>query len=124
MAYDGAAPAGRDSFLRTFSYPQVKAGELGTFRDVVVDGVPVGPSGAAEARSWALALALARIAEADAYCSKDAWATTWDAVVRGTPLDPEAGEPPAPVEVSARAGTPLPARTRWLLCAPSDLAVE
>lgn len=124
MAYDGTAAAGRDSFIRSFRYPEVKAGELGTFSDVVVDGVPVGPGSAAESRSWAIALGIARIAAADVYCSKDAWATEWDAVVHGTPLDPDAGKVLAPDAVGDLGGKPLPVRTRWLLCAPSDLAME
>jgi hypothetical protein len=124
MAYDGGAAGGRDTFVRTFRYPKVKAGEFGTFSDVVVEGVPVGPSGAAEARQWALSLGIARVAAADAYCSRNAWTKEWAEVVHGTPLEPDAGKAPAPDEVTGPGGKPLPPRTRWLLNAPSDLAME
>lgn len=123
MAYDGHATDGHDSFLRTFEYAGVEAGDRGTFREVVVEDVPVGPASSAEARSWARALAIARVAAADAYCPNDAWAKEWDAVVRGTPLDPGAGTAPAPDELDGNE-EPFQARTRWLLRAANDLAME
>lgn len=124
MAYDGGAVGGRETFLRSFRYPKVKAGEYGTFSDVVVEGVPVGPGGATEARSWALALATARVDAMDAYCTRLAWIKQWETVVRGTPLDPGAGDAPAPDAVTGPDGKPLPVRTRWLLQAGSDLVME
>jgi hypothetical protein len=125
MAYDGGAADGRETFFRTFRYREVKAGEFGTFSEVVVEGVPVGPSSAAEARQWALSLAIARVEAADAYCSRDAWTKEWAEIVQGTPLEPDAGTAPAPDAVTTvPSGKPLSPRTRWLLNAPSDLAME
>src|SRR5262249_44668923 len=50
MPYDGGASKdGRDDFSRTLPYKQVKAGARGTFEQVRVEGVPVGPSGPAQA---------------------------------------------------------------------------
>jgi len=124
MPFDGKASDGRDAFLRTFRYPRVKVGEFGTFDDVVVEGVPVGPSGSTEARRWALELTVARIATADAYCSKESWSKEWDMVVRGTPLEAGAGRAPAADAVASSGGKPLPIRTRWLMVAACDLTME
>lgn len=124
MAYDDGSAGGRETFVRTFRYPNGRVGEFGTFTDIVVEGVPVGPSGAAEARQWAVSLAVARVAAASAYCSKDAWTKYWAEVVEGTPLDPDAGKAPAPDEATGPGGILPPQRTRWLLTAPSDLSME
>ena len=124
MAYDDGAVDGRETFLRTFRYPKVKAGEFGTFTDVEVEGVPVGPSGPLDAQSWALELLVARVAAADAYCSKESWVKGWGAVVTGSPLEAGAGQTPIPDAVLRSSGKKLPVRTRWLLAAASDLAME
>ena len=124
VPYDGRAAGGRESFLRTFKYPRVRIGELGVFEDVTVEGVPVGPSNAVEARQWALALLLARAVAADAYWTTEGWAREWDTIVRGTPLEASAGSAPAPASVGAVAGKPIPARVRWLISAAADLAGE
>lgn len=124
MPYDGKASDGHDTFLRTFHYRRVKVADFGTFDDVVVDGVPVGPRNSTEAREWALELTVARIAAADAYCSKESWAKEWDMVVRGSPLEAGAGRAPGADAVTSFGGEPLPIRTRWLLVAASDLAME
>jgi hypothetical protein len=124
MAYDGKARDGRETFLRTFRYPQVEAGGFGTFADVMVENVPVGPSGPAEASQWALALAIARVTDADAYCSREGWAREWGAAVSGTPLEPGAGKAPTLETITNATARSLPGRTRWLLAAASDLAVE
>ena len=124
MAHDGAARDGHETFLRTFRYPEVEAAGRGTFSGVVVEDVPVEPDGPAEARRCALALAVARVTAADAYCSREAWTKTWDAAVEGTPLEPGAGQALAQDGIPSITANPLSGRTRWLLAAASDLAME
>jgi len=119
MAYDGKASGGNDRFVRQLRHGQVDFGELGAFDEVVADGVPVGPATPAQAREWALALTLARVAEADGYCARAAWERHWTTAVNGTPLQSAAGMPPDPAAVLATSG--LSARGRWLLAAPIDL---
>lgn len=124
MAYDGGAKDGVETFLRSFRYPMVQVGPYGSYRDVVVEGVPVGPKGATEAREWALALSVARVGAADAYVSKETWTMEWQECVAGTPLEREAAHPPEPKHVAQVGGRPLPDRLRWLFAAPGDLAME
>lgn len=124
LPYDGSANKdGRDSFIRTLTYRKVKAGLRGTFDPARVEGIPVGPAGAAEAREWATALALARVAAADSYVAPGRWAAGWDATVAGTPLAAEAGSAPD-VSTLLDQQTTIPSRLRWLLAAGADLAME
>lgn len=124
LRYDKAADKdGRDDFLRTLVYRNVATGQRGSFDAVKVEEIPVGPSGAAEATEWALALTLARIKAADAYVAPKSWNKSWDAMVVGTPLQPSAGAAPDVSALLDRQPT-LPSRLRWLLAAGTDLAME
>ena len=119
--YDGHADKdGRDDFLRTLRYPRVTAGQRGTYENVRVDEVPVGPSGSPEAAEWATALAIARIKVADAIVTPKSWSHTWDTILEAKPL--QAGAGPAP-EVSTLLDR-SPPRLRWLLTAGTDLGME
>ncbi|MDW8363124.1 MAG: hypothetical protein RMK74_12045 [Myxococcales bacterium] len=124
MPYDGGAREGRESFRRTFRYREVKVGRYGTFDEVVVEDVPVGPSDPTEARSWALDIAIGRIAAAGVYCSEAMWQKHWNASVHGTPLEVGAGSPPSVDEVIRSWPGAVSPRTRWLLAAPADLGME
>ena len=124
LPYDGSANKdGRDTFIRTLTYRKVKAGVRGTFDPVKVDEIPVGPSGAAEAREWATALALARVGAADTYVAPKTWASQWQTIVAATPLQAEAGGAPD-VAILLDQQTTLSPRLRWLLAAGADLAME
>jgi hypothetical protein len=122
--YDGGAINGHDRFLRELPYPQVSLSELGTFADVLVEDVPVGPSNPKEAHSWALALMIARISAADSYCTNEARIREWASVVRGTPLEPHLRGVVAPSSDEAVTGKRVSARVRWLVQAATDLAME
>ncbi|MCO5166632.1 MAG: hypothetical protein M9894_09730 [Planctomycetes bacterium] len=124
MAYDGARPNGNDDFRRAFNYPEVHVADYGAFRDVVVEGIPVGPATEAEAREWALALATARVAAADQYVTGPKWGAEWERCVKGTPLEQAAAAPPLPTAVRSAGRVAVAARTRWLLSAATDLGVE
>ncbi len=124
LRYDGAATKdGRDSFTRTLTYRNVTTGLRGTFDQAKIEGVPVGPPGATEAREWATALAIARISAADTYVAPNSWARNWDSTVAGTPLQAEAGAAPDIVALLDQNPT-LPIRLRWLLAAGADLMME
>jgi hypothetical protein len=124
MPYDGGAAGGHDTFERTLRYPKVTAGEAGTFLDVQVQGVPVGPNSAAEAQRWALDLVLARAEAAGTFCTLEEWRSNWTAAIGGTPLEARASQCPDPDAATRPDGRPLRPRTRWLLSAARDLAVE
>ena len=63
-------PAVGEEFRRRFNYRSVQLPLFGSFSDVVVDGVPVGPASNADAREWATAIAVGRIEAAEGYCSR------------------------------------------------------
>lgn len=124
LAYDGAADRdGRDDFVRTITYPMIKAGARGTFETVKVEGVPVGPIGAREATAWATALILAYVRAAGAYVTPKSWAAAWSAAINNTPLNPGAGAAP---DISSLLNQQpgLSPRLRWLLAAGTDLTME
>lgn len=124
MAYDGEGKDdGHDDFLRSLSYPNVTAGRRGTYQSVKVESVPVGPSGANEARAWATSLALSRVASADRYVTPVAWSAIWQKTVDGTPLAQKAGAAPHLAQLPAD-NPRLSSRTRWLLTAAADLLME
>lgn len=124
LSYDGGASKdGHDDFIRTRTYTKVKAGARGTFDSAKVEGVPVGPVGATEARAWATALALSRVNAADAYVAPDGWAKHWDQTVSGTPLAPKAAAAPD-LFMLLDQQTALSPRLRWLLAAAADLVIE
>lgn len=124
LRYDRQADKdGRDDFLRVLRYPKVTAGQRGTYENVSVEDVPVGPSGPTEAAEWATALALARAKAADAYVAPKSWAQNWDTMLAGTPLQSGAGAAPS-VSTLLDQQPPLPSRLRWLLAAGTDLGME
>lgn len=124
IPYDGAADLdGHDTFVRSLTYRGVQAGAHGKFDTATVDGVPVGPRSAAEARVWATALALARTDSAGNYVSPDAWTRDWTAAIAGTPLEATAGTSPD-VSTLLEQQTTLSPRLRWLLAAGTDLTME
>lgn len=124
MAYDGAASEdGHDDFLRSLSYQNVTAGRRGTYPSAKVEGIPVGPTGVKEARTWAISLALSRVARADRYVTPAAWTEVWQKTIDGTPLAPKAGAPPDLAQLAVENPRIVP-RTRWLLAAAADLLME
>jgi hypothetical protein len=120
VPYDAAAVNGHDTFLRELTYPHVSLGKLGSFSDVRVEDIPVGPGNAGEARQWGLALLSGRISAADAYVTRDGLMREWQSVIRGTPLEPHLSGAVAPTSEEA-AGKTASARARWLLRAAADL---
>lgn len=124
MAYDGrAAGADRENFRRSRTYKDKKVARFGTFEEVVVSDIPVGPATDDDARTWATALLISRLETADAYVSPEAWRSEWSGVVEGTPLAAGAGIAPNASTLDRVNGKALPARTRWLLSTASDIGM-
>ena len=125
MSYDGkVGPGGREPFLRTWRYKSVKVGRFGSFDDVVVRDIPVGPATPSHARTWATAITVARTEGHGAYVAPSRWNSEWDDAIAGTPLAGRAGQPPTPTEITEIDGKPISTRTRWLLTAGADLGME
>ena len=125
MKYDGKVTGdGRGPFLRSWPYGQKEVGDFGSFDKVVVRDIPVGPATKDDARVWATAILVARSEAGDGYMTPDDWRSEWAAAIEDTPLAKWAGDAPDPAGLSEVNGQPLAARTRWLLAAGADLAME
>lgn len=125
MAYDGKiGPDGRESFRRSWKYGRWQVKKFGSFDEVEVRDVPVGPETKDDARIWATAILVARAEAGDGYMAPGDWRSKWAATIEDTPLAKCAGNAPDPVGLSEVDGRPLAARTRWLLTAGADLSME
>lgn len=122
IPYDGQVEAGgHESFLRTRKYPRVHVGRFGSFDDVEVQDVPVGPATDNDARTWATAIVIARREAADSYVAPAQWRMEWAEVIEGTPLAGRAGAAPDVARLESVDGKPVSLRTRWLLTAGADM---
>lgn len=125
MAYDGkAAVGGQESFLRAQTYKNKKVGRFGSYEEVSVSDIPVGPATDGDARIWATALLISRLEADDNYVSQEAWRAGWSDTIKGTPLAGGAGSAPDPLTIDSVHKKSLSARTRWLLSAASDIGME
>ena len=125
MKYDGKITEdGGESFLRSWPYGQKQVRDFGSFDEVVVRDIPVGPATKDDARIWATAILVARSEAGDGYITPDDWRSGWAAAIEDTPLAQWAGDAPDPVQLSEVNGRPLATRTRWLLAAGADLSME
>ena len=125
MAYDGEiGQVGRESFLRTRRYKNKQVRKFGSFDEVVVRDVPVGPTTKGDARTWATAILVAQAEAEDKYIVPDTYQSDWSNIIEGTPLSEWAGDAPDPVALSKVNGRPLAARTRWLLATGTDLEMR
>ena len=122
MAYDGKiGQGGRESFQRPRRYKNKQVRKFGSFDEVVVQNVPVGPATKDDARTWAAAILVAQAESEDKYIVPDTYQSDWSNIIKGTPLEEWAGDAPDPVALSEVNGRPLADRTRWLLAAGTDL---
>ena len=125
MKYDGKITEdGRESFLRSRQYGQKQVRGFGSFDEVVVRDIPVGPATKKDARIWATAILVARSEAGDGYMAPDAWRSGWAAAIEDTPFAGRAGDAPDPARLSEVNSRPLATRTRWLLAAGADLSME
>ena len=125
MAYDGKVMEdGHEPFLRSRQYGRKQVRDFGSFDEVVVRDIPVGPATKDDARIWATAILVARSEAGDGYMASDDWRSEWAAAIEDTPLAAWAGDAPDPVGLSEVNGRPLAPRTRWLLAAGADLSME
>ena len=125
MAYDGKiGQDGRESFRRSWKCGPRQVENFGSFDEIEVRDVPVGPATKDDARTWAAAILVARVEAGDGYMAPRDWRSEWVAAIEDTPLAEWAGDAPDPSGLSKVGGRPLTARTRWLLTASADLSME
>ena len=121
-SFDGGVDDdGHDSFLRTRRLATVGIPRCGTFSDVVVEDVPVGPATDRDARAWALSMVALQVRAADQYLDEETLEGTWAATGNGTPLAPRSGACPSSTELTTANGLAIEPRVRWLLAAAADL---
>ncbi len=101
----------------------MQVGRFGTYENVVVRDVPVGPKTDADAATWATAILVARAEAAGTYVAPTGWEHEWRAATDGTPLAGRVGTVPDPRTVESVNGSSVATRTRWLLSAGSDLGL-
>lgn len=125
MAYDGRVNVdGRESFERNSRYKSVEAGQRGAWSDVEVQGIPVGPKTAADAREWATAILVGRTEAGGAFMTPSKLRSEWEEATEGTPLEGRAGKAPDPTQIVTVKSKAVAERTRWLLSATADIGLE
>ncbi len=125
MKYDGKVTGdNRGPFLRSWAYGQKEVRDFGSFDDVVVRDIPVGPATKGDARRWAVAILVARSEAGDGYMTPHSWRSGWAAAIEDTPLAQWAGDAPNPTGIFEVNGRPIATRTKWLLAAGTDLSME
>ena len=102
----------------------MKVGKLGSFENVVVKDVPVGPATSDDARAWAIAMLVGRVELAGDYVPLDGLTSEWAGIAGVAPLAGRAGDAPNPEGLEEVGGKPIAPRTQWLLAAPADLSLE
>lgn len=83
---DGTSPA-EETFRRTRRYTGVPVQGRGTFQNVDVADVPIGPESAAAAEGWARRLHRERLSQTHGYLSLGAVEQLFDETITGTPLE-------------------------------------
>ncbi len=109
-----------DSFRKTLPLPRVEIPGKGSYDEVTLEGVPIGPATADDAQQWALARFERHVVAKPAYRSRVEVRTLFAELVEGTPLERLAPTLPAHDELLARAARDTD--WFWSLAAPVDLA--
>jgi hypothetical protein len=130
MPFDGYIdPYGRNQFMRDCAYANVPvtlsdADGAAIFDRAEVSEVPVGPHSAEAAAEWAIAVASTRLAQSDSYVSDTKWDELWREEIAASPLAPRLDRAMTLADALDFPGADMPLRTRWLLSAATDLAME
>lgn len=122
VAFEGLSEAEQDSFRKALRLDRAEVPGKGSYTDVTVEDVPIGPATASDAQRWARARLDRRLARKPAYRSRAAVRQLFVELVQGTPL--ERFQPVLPAHDDLVGGVlheEDPARY-WSLVAPVDLA--
>ncbi len=109
----------QDRFQKALSLDHAEVPGRGTWKNVQIDGVPIGPATAEDAARWSMARLDRRLAEGFRYRTHDDVAALFASITRATPLEAHAPALPASKALLDRhAATPA---ILWSLAAPADL---
>lgn len=120
VAYNSLGDAEIDTFKKTLALRRVEIPGKGTYDDVSLEDVPVGPVSADDAQRWAMARFERRLAAGPAYRSRTEVRGIFAELTEATPLERFAPTLPAHDELLAMAAKD--AERFWSLAAPVDLA--
>jgi len=112
----------QDDFRKALQLASVEIPGKGTYERVSLEGVPIGPSSAAEAQRWALSRFVRRLAREPAYRSRSEVRQLFAELTEETPL--EAFGPTLPTHAQSIGGALHATHPEvfWSLAAPVDLA--
>lgn len=122
VAFRGLTDAEQDEFHKTLKLPHVEVPGKGTYSDVILENVPIGPASADEAQRWAVARLDRHLTRNLAYRSRSEVRRLFAELMEETPL--ERFKPALPAH-NSMIGEQLAAKKPelfWSLAAPVDLA--
>lgn len=122
VAFDGLSDSEREAFSTSMELVAVSVPGVGRWRDVAVEGVPIGPRDGDDAQRWAMARFERALAAEPRYRTRADVRALFRELTEGTPLAPLGPRLPAH---DALLGAPTDRETRerfWRLAAPVDLA--
>jgi hypothetical protein len=120
VSFQGLADAEVDTFRKTLALRRVEIPGKGSYDDVSLEDVPVGPASAEDAQRWAMSRFERHLAVKPAYRSRSEVRDLFAELTEGTPLERFAPTLPAHDDLLTQAAKD-PARF-WSLAAPVDLA--
>lgn len=122
VAFQGLGDAEQDSFRKTLPLRHVEVPGKGSYDDVSLEDVPVGPASASDAQHWAMSRFDRHLSKHPGYRSRAAVRELFADLTEETPLERFSPTLPAHDELlGGRDATKDPDRF-WSLAAPVDLA--
>jgi hypothetical protein len=120
VAFGGLAPAETETFRKDLKLPRADVPGKGTYENVTLEGVPIGPASAKDAQSWALARFDHHISKNPGYRSRTEIREQFAQLTEDTPL--EAFSPTLPSHEDLLTQASKDPERFWSLAAPVDLA--
>lgn len=120
VAFTGLTEGEIDTFHKSLRLRRVEIPGKGSYEDVTLEDVPVGPATAQDAQRWAMARFDRHLATKPGYRSRAEVRAQFAQLTEGTPLEPFSPTLPSHDDLLAQAGKD-PERF-WSLAAPVDLS--
>jgi hypothetical protein len=120
VAFDGLTEAETDTFRKTLALRRVEIPGKGTYENVTLEDVPIGPTSAKDAQRWAMARFDRHLSAKPAYRSRAEVREQFAQLTENTPL--EAFTPTLPSHDDLLAQTAKDPERFWSLAAPVDLS--
>ena len=122
VALSSVSEAEQDSFLKTVKLKSVEVPGKGSYSDVTLEDVPVGPAAAPDAQRWAVACFERELGRDTRYRSRADVRRLFADLTEGTPLERFSPTLPAHDELVETMGKASIPQVFWSLAAPVDLS--